>query len=239
LEVPVLEEVNWTVAANDFWVVAGMQGSGKSDLMFMTAGLMPPKGGRYQLFGHDMPIYEDQLLPIRLRLGLVFETGQLFHHLTVADNVALPLRYHRNLTREQAQERVNALLELTELAPFANSTPGALGRNWQKRAGLARALILEPELLALDSPLSGLDLRHTNWWLNFLTKLSAGHPFLQGRRMTLIVTAQDLRPWRNLAAHFAVLKQKRFMVLGHRAELTGHAEPLVKELLAEDLPGNQ
>ena len=70
------------------------------------------------------------------------------------------------------KEKVEALLELTELSPWAESRPGALGRNWQKRVGLARALALEPDVLLLDNPLGGLDLRHTQWWLNFLGQLS-------------------------------------------------------------------
>lgn len=237
LNVPVLEDVNWTVAAGDYWLIAGMHGSGKSDLLAMTAGLMPPQGGHYQLFGHDMPMYEDNLLPERLRLGIVFASGRLFHQLTVADNIALPLLYHRKISREEAMSHVQKLLELTELSERANSMPGELGSNWQKRVGLARALILQPEVLLLDTPLSGLDLRHVNWWLSFLDKLSAGHEFMNGRRMTLVVTAEDLRPWRNLACRFAILQKKRFIVLGHGPQLASHAEPLVKELLAEDLPG--
>ena len=80
-EATVLEEVNWPVAAGDYWVIAGMHGSGKSDLMAMTGGLMAPRAGRYRLFGQDMPIYEPERLPERLRLGLVFDGGHLFHHL--------------------------------------------------------------------------------------------------------------------------------------------------------------
>ncbi|HZQ46098.1 MAG TPA: ATP-binding cassette domain-containing protein, partial [Verrucomicrobiae bacterium] len=237
LDKHVLEDVNWRVAAEDYWVVAGMQGTGKSDLLFLADGLMPPQSGRYLLFGQEMPMYEDALLPERLRTGLVFASGQLFHHLTIADNIALPLLYHRHLPREEAARRVQEMLDLTELSPWANSMPGALGRNWQKRAGLARALILQPEVLLLDTPLSGLDLRQVNWWLNFLGQLSAGHGFMNGRRMTLVVTAEDLRPWKNLACRFAILQKKRFIVLGHGPQLAEHAEPLVKELLAEDLPG--
>jgi ABC-type transporter Mla maintaining outer membrane lipid asymmetry ATPase subunit MlaF len=236
LNARVLEDVNWTVAAGDYWLIAGMHGSGKSDLLAMTAGLMPPQEGRYMLFGHDMPMYEDNLLPERLRLGLVFANGQLFHNLTVADNIALPLLYHRKISREAAMRHVQTLLELTELSQWANSMPGELGRNWQKRVGLARALILHPEVLLLDTPLNGLDLRHINWWLTFLGQLSAGHDFMEGRRMTLVVTAEDLRPWKNLGGHFAILQKKRFTVLGHCPKLTGHSEPLVKELLAENLP---
>ena len=238
-EALVLEDVNWSVAEGDYWVVAGMDGSGKSDLMSMTAGLMPPRSGSYRLFGHDMPIYEEELLPERLRLGLVFDAAQLFHHLTVAENIALPLHYHRNLTRQQGADRVRAMLELTELSPLATSMPGALGRNWQKRVGLARALVLEPEVLLLDNPLGGLDLRHAGWWLDFLGQLSAGNnSWCNGRRLTLVATAEDLRPWRNRAGHFAILQQQRFMALGQREKLSGHSEPLVRELLAETAPGN-
>src|SRR5262250_2505576 len=90
----VVSDVQWTVAARDFWVVAGLQGAGKTDLLMMTGGLMPPAGGEYRLFGEMMPIFDEARLAHRLRMGLAFEGGQLFNHLTIAQNVALPLRYH-------------------------------------------------------------------------------------------------------------------------------------------------
>jgi ABC-type transporter Mla maintaining outer membrane lipid asymmetry ATPase subunit MlaF len=124
------------------------------------------------------------------------------------------------------------MLELTELAPFANHMPGAVGRNWQKRAGLARALMLRPEILLLDNPLGGLDLRHANWWLDFLDQLSAGHRPLAGQPMTLIVAAENLRPWRGRARQFAVLKDQQFVACGSRTELERATEPLVREMLA-------
>ena len=229
----VLTNVNWTVMAGDFWVVAGMQGSGKTDLLSTTAGLAPPLGGSYQLFGCEMPIYEPQLLKEHLRLGLVFDNGQMLHQLNVHENIALPLRYHRHLTWEEVEQRVKAALELTGLAAWSHARPSALGRNLLKRAGLARALMLEPEVLLVDHPLSGLDLREAHWWLDLLQQLSAGHEFLRGRRLTLVVTAQDLRPWRKLDCHFAILKKQCFIPLGRCPEFTAHAEPLVRELLAE------
>ena len=169
---PVLSGINWTVNPGDFWVLAGLQGSGKSDFLMMTAGLTAPLSGRYYLFGQEMPILEEDRLPERLRLGLVFESGQLFNHLTVGENLGLPLRYHQNLTKAEAAEIVRQMLQAMELEPWADSTPGALGTNWHKRVGLARALMLKPEVLLVDNALSGLDLRHMSWWLNLLERLA-------------------------------------------------------------------
>jgi ABC-type transporter Mla maintaining outer membrane lipid asymmetry ATPase subunit MlaF len=235
--VTVLEDVNWRVEPCDYWLVAGMQGSGKSDFMAMAGGLMPPLGGSYRLFGHAMPIYEEDLLMERLRLGLVFDGGHLLHQLTVAENLALPLQYHRNVNRDEAANRVAAVLEWTGLDSWAQTISGALGRHWQKRVGLARALMLEPEVLLLDNPLGGMDLRHTMWWLDFLDQLSSGGGLLKGRRMTLVATGEDLRPWQSRAGNFAVLKQGHFVTLGQRTALAGHSEPLVRELLAEGFGG--
>jgi phospholipid/cholesterol/gamma-HCH transport system ATP-binding protein len=235
-QVTVLEEVDWTVNAQDYWVIAGLQGSGKSDLIAMTDGLMPPAAGTYRLFGIEMPIYDEALLDVRLRVGMVFDGGQLFHNLTIAQNIALPLRYHKTMPLEEAESLVKEVLELTGLTSFGDNMAGSVGRNLKKRAGLARALILRPEVMLLDNPLGGLDLRQIAWWLNFLGQLSAGHAFLNGKPMTLVVTAEDLRPWRDRGKQFAILQQKRFVVVGSQPELAAHKEPLVKELLAEDLP---
>ena len=227
----VVEGVNWRVSNGDFWVVAGLQGSGKSDFLMMTAGLMPPLTGDYKFFGEPMPIFDEARLKTRLRLGLAFDTGQLFNHLTVLENIALPIRYHENLEEAEARARVQPILEAMDMAEWADSTPGAIGRNWQKRVGLARALALKPEVLLVDSPLTGLDLRHGNWWLGFLAALARGHPWLQGRPMTLIVTTADLRPWKDRARQFAVLKNKRFSIMGEWSQLESVTDELVQELL--------
>jgi len=229
----VAEEVNWTVAAGDYWAVAGLQGSGKSDFLMLAGSLTAPRRGRYRLFGEDMPIYEEARLKTRLRLGLVFDGGQLFNHLTVAENTALPLRYHQNLAPCEAEAAVRDLLQAMELTPWEGRTPATMGRSWQKRAGLARALALQPEVLLVDNPLAGLDLRHTNWWLNFLDQLSKGHPILRGRPMTLVVTTADLRPWKGRARQFAILKNQRLLVLGAWAQLQAASEEMLHELLTE------
>ena len=229
----VAEGINWTVNAGDYWVVAGLHGSGKSDFLMLTGGLMAPRLGQYRFFGEEMPIFEEGRLNERLRLGLVFESGQLFNHLTVAENVGLPLRYHHNLGRSEAAAAVNELLEYTELMPWAESTPSTLGRSWQKRAGLAQALALKPEVLLVDNPLAGLDPRHVHWWLGFLDQLSKGHRLRQGAPVTLVVTTADFHPWKSHARQFAILRNRRFAVLGVWAQLEAASEELVRELLTE------
>jgi glycine betaine/proline transport system ATP-binding protein len=232
LHAVVLQGANWSVARGDFWVVGGLQGAGKTDFIFLAAGLMGPSSGSYRFMGEEMPIFEDDRLQARLKLGMVFDGGQLLNHLTVSENIALPLRYHRNLGASEGKEEVQRMLELTDLAQWADSTPGAIGRNWQQRVGLARALMLRPEVLLLDNPLAGLDLRHRNWWLKCITDLSAGHEWMEKKPVTLVVTSDDLRPWRKRAKQFAMLKDKQLVVLGSWDQLEKVTDDNVQELLS-------
>ena len=237
LSTVVVEEVDWTVPHGEYWVIAGLQGSGKSDFLMMTAGLMPPANGDYRLFGGLMPIFEESRLAERLRLGLVFETGQLFNHLTVWENIALPLRYHQNLSKADAAAEVQPFLKTMDLEAWADSTPGALARSWQKRVGLARALILRPDVLLIDSPLAAMDLRHTNWWMDFLDQLAKGHELLAGRKVTLVVTTADLRPWKGDQYRFAALRNKHFVALGGWSQIETERGDLVRELLMSGARG--
>ncbi|MDD5139336.1 MAG: ATP-binding cassette domain-containing protein [Verrucomicrobiales bacterium] len=231
----VVEDVNWPVAAGGFWVVAGQEHSGKSDLLMLAAGLMPPASGSCKLFGNDTKNFGEVELAERLRVGFVFQGGHLFNRLTIAENIALPLQYQKDFTAAEAAREVQALLELLELAPLADVTPANVAANWRQRAALARALILKPEVLLLDNPLAGLGARHSQWWLRFLDQLSRGHEQFAGKPMTLVATADDLRPWQNARRNFALLSDKKFILLGTWSEVEAASDPAVKELLAIQL----
>jgi len=228
----VVEDVNWSVAAGEFWVVAGQEHSGKSDLLMLAAGLMPPPAGSCQLFGSDTKNFGEAELAGRLRVGFVFQDGKLFNRLTIAENVALPLRYQKNLTATDVARTVEWLLELLELKPFADSTPDKVPANGCRRAALARALILKPEVLLLDNPLGGLVARHNQWLMRFLDQLWRGHEWFDGRPMTVVVTTDDLQPWQNARRKFALLRDKRLLSLGEWNDVAASTDLAVKELLA-------
>ncbi len=228
--------IDWCVARGDYWVIGGLPAAGKSDLLAIAAGLQQPAQGQHYLFGQETgQMTEQALLQARLRIGMVFaDGGRLFNHLTLAENVALPLCYHRNCPMAELLEPVQAMLELTGLSSLAHVTPGAAGRGWRQRASLARALALKPELLLLDNPLAGLDPRQTRWWLDLLASLFSGHPLMEGKKITLAVATGDLRPWADQGRQFALLHQNALRPLGGPAELAMSAEPLLHELLARE-----
>ena len=230
----VVADVNWSVAAGEFWVIAGQEQSGKSDLLMLAAGLMPPAGGSFKLLGDDLQD-SGEGEPARRRVGFVFQGGHLFNQLTIAENIALPLQYQKDLPDAETAREVRRLLELLELTPLADVTPANVAANWRQRAALARALILRPEILLLDNPLAGLGARHQQWWLRFLDQLARGPDHMHGRPMTLVVTADDLRPWRQARRKFALLHEKRFIPLGGWNEVEATTDPVVKELLASQL----
>jgi ABC-type transporter Mla maintaining outer membrane lipid asymmetry ATPase subunit MlaF len=230
----VVDGIDWTLAAGDFWVVAGWPASGKSQLLEIAADLLPPARGTHRLFGRlatEMSPSESERA--RRRIGLVFpEGGRLFAHLTVAENLALPLCYHGQCREETVAPRVREWLAATGLAPHADRLPARLSRTWRQRAALARALVLEPDVLLLDNPLSGLDARQTAWWLPWLAELAAGHPLLAGKPLTLGVTTDDLRPWLGVGKQFALINDRRWLLLGGPPQLSARTDPWLREMLA-------
>lgn len=227
-----IENVNWSVREHEFWVVGGLQGTGKSDLMFMLAGLTKPLHGSYTLFGQDMgERFGDEFLPNRLRVGMVFDDERLLNDLTIAQNVALPARYHHNLHADEAADWAEALLKAAGVLEYADNTPGMVPRHWRRRAALARALALRPEVLLLENPFRGFDSHHAAWWSDFVQRLWRGHDLMSGKQMTVIVSTDEFRPWREAGAQFATLHGGKFEVVGDTApeEVAGVAKEAVAE----------
>lgn len=235
---PVVRGVSWRVSAGEFWAVGAFAGTGKTDLLSTAAGLQRPLAGRYLLFGKDTSqMHEDELVLKRLKVGMVFDSGRLFNDLTVAENIALPLRYHHEGNKAAITEATNLALSITVLEEFRDQLPREIPRPLHQRIALARALALSPEALLIDNPLSGVDFRQARWWIDFLSEMNRGHAKFQ-HPLTIVVATDDLRPWTDTAAQFAVLKEKRFERVGGRDQIKLTSEPLVRDLLMQDFDGS-
>jgi phospholipid/cholesterol/gamma-HCH transport system ATP-binding protein len=155
----VLRGINLNVESGKTVVVAGASGSGKTVLVSMFVGLMTPDQGTILVFGQDVTQFttEEQWNKLRMKIGFVFQGAALYDSMTVAENVAFPLQHHTDLSPRQIEERVTDKLSLVELEDAADKLPSQISGGMQKRAGLARALALDPDLVIYDEPTAGLD----------------------------------------------------------------------------------
>ena len=148
-----MEHVSFNVERGTTFAILGGSGSGKSTLLRFMMGLETPVAGRIDIDGMGEPhVYEG--VP---RFGVLFQSGALFSSMTLAENLALPLTTWTNVRGALARELVQAKLDLVGLGPFAGHLPGQISGGMKKRAGIARALMLEPDLLFFDEPSAGLD----------------------------------------------------------------------------------
>jgi phospholipid/cholesterol/gamma-HCH transport system ATP-binding protein len=154
----VLSGVNLEVKPGETLVIMGGSGCGKSTLLRLLIGSLQPTGGRIALFGEDLSsLDEDGLDKVRKRFGILFQSGALFQSMTLAENVALPLEEHTALDRTIIDIQVKIKLELVGLREHAEKLPSEISGGMKKRAGLARALALDPQILFYDEPSAGLD----------------------------------------------------------------------------------
>ncbi|MCC6229590.1 MAG: ABC transporter ATP-binding protein [Phycisphaerales bacterium] len=154
----VLDGVTLDVFAGETVVIMGGSGCGKSTFLRLLIGSLQPDGGQIRLFGHDIAHMEQKAFnDVRKRFGILFQSGALFNSMTLAENVALPIREHTDLSEEIIDIQVKIKLELVGLREHASKLPSQISGGMKKRAGLARALALDPELLFYDEPSAGLD----------------------------------------------------------------------------------
>lgn len=154
----VLDGVDLDVAEGETFVLLGTSGSGKTVLMKHLEGLLQPDEGSVVIDGHELAQGDPEALDaVRREVGVQFQSGALFDSMTVADNIAFPLRELQHLGKEEVQRRVDALLALVGLSDAALQLPGALSGGMRKRVAFARAMALQPRLLLADEPTAGLD----------------------------------------------------------------------------------
>ena len=153
-----LKEINFNVNKHDIFVIMGGSGCGKSSLLRVLTGLVPPISGKIFINGKNFTgTNQQQKKQIMQDSGILYQSGALFSSMTLAENVALPLQLYRDYTDEQIKELVSLKLALVGLAGFEEYYPSEISGGMKKRAGLARALALDPEIVYFDEPSAGLD----------------------------------------------------------------------------------
>lgn len=154
----VLTDVNLDVYPGEIMVIMGGSGCGKSTLLRLLIGSLAPDEGTVKLFGQDLAdLSKDEFHRICRRFGILFQSGALFNSLTIGENVALLLQEHTNLDESTIEIMVKIKLELVGLREHADKMPAQVSGGMKKRAGLARAVALDPEILFYDEPSAGLD----------------------------------------------------------------------------------
>lgn len=154
----VLENLNFSVRPGEIFGILGNSGCGKSTLLKHLIGLFPPLSGTISLLGEKLDTSDTKAYnALCTRIGVTYQGGALFSSMTVAENVALPLELHTSKSKEEIAETVKEKLSLVDLADFGDFFPAELSGGMRKRAGLARAIALDPRLLFFDEPSAGLD----------------------------------------------------------------------------------
>jgi phospholipid/cholesterol/gamma-HCH transport system ATP-binding protein len=212
---PVLRGVDLEVAREATLTVMGGSGSGKTVLLRLVAGLIKPDRGRIEVLGVETTsLREEALLPLRRRMGFVFQGAALFDSLTVYENVAYPLREHADLSEADTAERVHRKLALVGLRDIDEKLPAELSGGMKKRVGIARALVLDPELVLYDEPTAGLDPTNARLITELIEGLKA-----QGVTETAMIVTHDLEFARTVSDRIAILIGGRIAQIGSPPEI--------------------
>ena len=199
----ILQNVSFEVYEGEVFVILGVSGCGKSTLMKHMIGLYETTSGKVMIHGIDITKADErQLKKIRLDIGVAFQSGGLFGSMTLAENVALPLQEYTDLSRETIDLVVRMKLGIVDLAGYENHLPEELSGGMKKRAGLARAMALDPTVLFFDEPSAGLD-PITSAELDSLIK-----SIRAGIGTTMVIVTHELQSIFNVADRIIMLDKE-------------------------------
>jgi phospholipid/cholesterol/gamma-HCH transport system ATP-binding protein len=217
--------IDLEVRRGEIFALAGASGCGKSTLLREIILLLRPDAGSIRLLGQDViGLEEDAALALRRRCGVMFERGALFGALTVAENVELPLREQTHLSRTLVEQLAELKIALAGLPPGAASMyPSQLSGGMRKRAALARAIALDPEVLFLDEPTAGLDPLSAAGFDDLVRHLKA----LLGP--TIVIVTHDLDLLWRVADRVAFMADGKVVGVGTMEELSESVHPVVRE----------
>ncbi len=222
----IVENLDLTFPGGRLSMIVGGSGSGKSTLLRHILQLQPPMAGKIFIGDNDIgSLSKFERHCIRQRTGVLFQDGAMLGSLKVKDNVALPLREHTKLTEGQILRIVQDRLEMVGLGHALDLYPNELSGGMRKRAGLARALVMDPQMLFCDEPTSGLD-PVMSAELDQLLKEMMCH-----FDMTMLVVTHDLASMRSLADHVVLLGEKRCLFQGDIVALEETKDPYLRRFL--------
>jgi phospholipid/cholesterol/gamma-HCH transport system ATP-binding protein len=228
----VLNDISFNVHRGDTLVIMGGSGCGKSTLLRHMIGSMKPTSGTVKLFGEEVTgMNEREILRIRLRFGMLFQSGALLASLTVGENVALPLLQHTDKPVDEIEEIVEEKLQMVGLIGFEDLRPDEISGGMKKRVGLARALALEPELLFSDEPTSGLDPIMTAVVDELTLKLT------RERGMTAVVVSHDMTSAFRIATRMIMLGHGGIVAQGTPDEIRASSNPEVQQFIKGEPDG--
>jgi len=223
----VLRGVSFEIARGETLVVLGGSGCGKSTLLRHLIGAMRPDKGRVYILGREIfSLSRAELDALRLRLGIVFQSGALFNSMSVGDNIALPMREHTKLDENIIKIMVKMKLELVGLRDFENLMPSQLSGGMKKRVALARAIALDPEILLYDEPTAGLDPVMTGVIGQLIMDLAGK------LNVTSVVVTHDIRSAFRVAKRILVLYEGRVIASGTPEEIEKTSDPIVRQFIS-------
>jgi phospholipid/cholesterol/gamma-HCH transport system ATP-binding protein len=226
----VLDGVSFDVRRGETLAVLGRSGTGKSVLLRIIVGLQSPDRGAALILGANMSeASAADISKVRMQMGFLFQHAALYDSLTVEENVAFPLVHHRkDLSQAERHDRVEQLLEEVGLSGHSNKMPSDISGGMQKRAGLARALALDPVILLLDEPTAGLDPISSGEIDELVLKLQEEH------KMASIVVTHDMISAKTIATRIALMDQGKIVIEGSFEDLQKSDESFVSQFLHRD-----